>query len=258
MQGYDASSYGDAFADVYDDWYANLGDVESAVDMLVDLARRAPGSGRALELAVGTGRLALPLAARGVEVHGIDASLAMLDRLASKQESGPARGPGCGPVVAYHGDMASDLPEGPFSVVFVAYNSLFNLGGDDQAACVQAVAQRLEAGGAFVVEAFVPDRERPPGATVGVRSMSVDHVVLSIDVHHPEEQRAQGHFVEITETGGVRLRPWSVRYSTVDEIDAFASAAGLSLVQRHEDWGLTPFDEHSPRHVSVYVKPPMM
>lgn len=244
MRGYDASTYGDSFADVYDDWYADLGDVDAAVGMITRLATGDGASGRVLELAVGTGRLAIPLSANVADVHGLDSSAAMLERLTAKA--------GADRVHLHQGDMAGDLPPGPFDVVFVAYNSLFNLDLDGQRACIAASARVLEPGGAFVVEAFVPDRDRPAGATVGVRSMSVDHVVLSIDVHHPGEQRAEGHFVEITESGGVRLRPWSVRYSSPAEIDTLAQAVGLSLAARYEDWDGAPFDEHSPRHVSVY------
>ena len=164
MQGYDASSYGDAFADVYDDWYEGISDVDLTVVELLDLA----GSGPVLELGVGTGRIAVPLAeaglAIGVTVVGIDASEAMLARLAW-------RDPG-GLVTPIHGDMRSDLPDGPFGLVFAAYNTLFNLTDEGaQARCFADVADRLRPGGRFVIEAFVPDDPPPRGDSVTVRSI---------------------------------------------------------------------------------------
>ena len=248
MQGYDASSYGDAFADIYDDWYAGISDVDLTVVELLDLA----GSGPVLELGVGTGRLAVPLAeaglAMGVTVVGIDASEAMLARLAWRD---PGR-----LVTAIHGDMRCDLPDGPFGLVFVAYNTLFNLTDEDaQARCFADVARRLRSGGRFVIEAFVPDDPPRRGDSVTVRSISADRVVLSISVADPDNQSAAGQFVEFSETNGVRLRPWSIRYSTPEQLDEYARAAGLALEQRWESFGRTPFDEDSTRHVSVYRSP---
>jgi SAM-dependent methyltransferase len=248
MAGYGNSTYGDAFADVYDDWYAQISDADATVACLSTLVD-AVGGGSALELAVGTGRLAIPLARTGIEVHGIDTSQAMLDRLRAK--------PGGDTVQTVLGDMALPLPGGPHAVVFVAYNSLFALEAPARARCFDAVARALVPAGHFVVEAFVPDPDRPAGSTIGVRSMSATHVVLSIDVHHPADQRAQGQFVEITESGGVRLRPWSVHYASPAALDADATRAGFALADRWEDWDGTPFDQHSVRHVSVYrLDPP--
>ena len=245
MQGYDASSYGDAFADVYDDWYEGISDVDLTVVELLDLA----GSGPVLELGVGTGRLAVPLAeaglAIGVTVVGIDASEAMLARLAW-------RDPG-GLVTVIHGDMRGDLPDGPFGLVFAAYNTLFNLTDEGaQARCFADVAERLRPGGRFVIEAFVPDDPPPRGDSVTVKSISADRVVLSISVDDPDHQSAAGQFVELSETGGVRLRPWSIRYSTPAQLDEYARAAGLALEQRWGSFGRTRFDEDSTRHVSLY------
>jgi SAM-dependent methyltransferase len=243
MAGYEKSTYGDAFADVYDDWYAQISDAAATVACLAALVDAA-GGGSVLELAVGTGRLAIPLALSGLEVHGIDTSQAMLDRLRAK--------PGGDAVHTVLGDMSLALPDGPHAVVFVAYNSLFALEAPARAACFDSVARALVPGGHFAVEAFVPDPDRPAGSTIGVRSMSATHVVLSIDVHHPADQRAEGQFVEITETGGVRLRPWSVHYASPTALDAEAERAGFTLADRWEDWDQTPFDQHSARHVSVY------
>ncbi len=243
MRGYGADSYGEAFADVYDDWYATVTDVDATVALVGRLA--APG-GRVLELGVGTGRLAIPMAVAGLAVTGIDTSAAMLERLAAADTAGS--------VAVVYGDMVEDLPDGPFDVVLAAYNTLFNLVDDGaQQRCFAAVTARLAPGGSFVVEAFVPDAGADhAGSSVEVRSMGVDHVVLSVSRHQPGEQRAEGQFVTFTEAGGVRLRPWMVRWSSPAELDSMAAAAGLALAERWADTSMTPFTDDSPHHVSVY------
>jgi len=244
MRGYDDTSYGEGFADVYDDWYGDISDVEATVALVRELSTAAGGA-PVLELGVGTGRLALPLAATGLEVHGVDASAAMLARMAAK--------PGGDLVQAVQGDMVDDLPTGPFSAVFVAYNTFFNLlTVERQQACMQAVADRLVLGGVFVLEAFVPDPNHDPSAGVSVRSVQVDRVVLSVITADPANQRAEGQYIDITEAGGVRLRPWSIRWCTVEQLDEMAATAGLTLADRWEDVGRTPFDATSERHVSVW------
>lgn len=249
MDGYTSSSYGDAFADVYDAWYPGLDDTEVTADVVADFAVTAASGAppvRVLELAVGTGRLALPLARRGLEVHGIDASAAMLDRLHAADRDG------C--VSTVLGDMVDDLPAGPFHAVLVAYNSLFNLeSAARQVACFVAVADRLSPSGAFVVEAFVPEDPPRVGTVVSVRSMTVSEMVLSISDHDPTEQRAHGHLVQFTDGERVRLRPWAVRYAPPGELDSMARTAGLDLVARWEDFERHPFGGDSSRHVSVYA-----
>ena len=262
MDGYTDSTYGDRFADVYDDWYQDVSDVESTVEFLADLTA---ATGQILELGVGTGRLAVPLAARRARVVGIDSSAAMLAKLAGKDPDGSVT-----PVL---GDMLDDMPSGPFDVIFVAYNTFFGLlTAARQAACFAAVANRLTANGAFVIEAFVPE---PPATTaptdtatpttmsapagmrfqsqaVTVRSITVDRVVLSVSRHDVESQTASGQYIEISEQGGVRLRPWQIRFTAPDELDAMAAAAGLVATERYEQFDRTPFDTESPRHVTVY------
>jgi SAM-dependent methyltransferase len=198
-----------------------------------------------LELAVGTGRLAIPLAERGLDVHGVDASTAMLDRLRARDPASR--------VTLVVGDMVEDQPAGPFDVVLIAYNSLFNLeSAQRQAECFAAVAERLAPGGAFVVEAFVPEDPPRLGTVVAVETMTASEVVLSISEHDPDEQRAAGHYVQFTDGGRVRLRPWAIRYAPPDELDAMARAAGLSVRARWEDCEQRPFTTDSPRHVTVY------
>jgi SAM-dependent methyltransferase len=242
VRGYDSTTYGDGFADVYDEWYADVTDVGATVRCMVELAGVG---GRVLELGVGTGRLAAPMAAAGLTVVGVDSSAAMLARIPSQ--------PGGDGVTAIRGDMVHDVPDGPFDACLIAYNTLFNLlDARDQQRCFEVVADRLRPGGAFVVEAIVPDPSAPAGGDVSVRSMTADRVVLSVSDHRPDEQRTSGQFVELTEAGGVRLRPWSIRWAPPAELDAMAAAAGFELADRRADMAGTPFDEHADHHVSIY------
>lgn len=242
MQGYDSTSYGEGFADVYDEWYGGVTDVDATVARMLDLAG---SGGRLLELGVGTGRLAAPMAAAGLAVTGIDSSATMLDRI--------RRHPGGDRVIAVHGDMVDDLPDGPFDVCLVAYNTLFNLlDPAEQRRCFRAVAACLRPAGRFVVEAIVPDPSAPAGGDVSVRSITADRVVLSVSDHRPDEQRTHGQFVELTESGGVRLRPWAIRWASPGQLDAMAADAGFTLEERVADMAGTPFDDDSDHHVSVY------
>lgn len=272
VRGYDDDTYGESFADVYDDWYADVSDAEALVALVASEAQAAARLGGddravAVELGVGTGRLAVPLSLAGVDVIGIDTSAAMLDRLAAKAMEAGTR------VRPVRGDMAdalAGLAGTRCHVVFVAYNTLFSLPTPErQQGCFDAAAAALAPGGRFIVEAFVPaepDRDTSDGAgngdaqpsrrsaTVGVRSVAADRVVLRVDIADPAAQRAEGQYVEITEAGGVRLRPWSIRWSTPAELDEMAARAGLHLRQRHADAAGAPFDADAERHVSVYER----
>ena len=245
VRGYDHRSYGDGFADVYDDWYADVTDVDATVERMVELAG---AGGRVLELGAGTGRLAVPMVTAGLRVAGIDASAAMLARLRERDPDGL--------VESILGDMNDELPDGPFDAVLIAYNTIFNLLGEhDQPRLFERVAERLAPAGVFVVEAFVPDVDLVDGRTaadVTVRSMAVDHVVLSVSVNRPGEQVFEGQFVQLTQDGGVRLRPWSIRWATPAQLDDMATAAGLRLDQRWGDMSCAPFTDDSTQHVSVY------
>lgn len=242
MRGYDEASYGEGMADVYDEWY-EFPDTSATVARLVALA----GGGRVLELGAGTGRLALPLAAAGLEVHALDASPRMLDRLRTK--------PGGETVHVHLGGMAGDLPPGPFDLVFVAVNTLFNVvTEEEQRRLFVSVAGRLAPGGRFVVEAFVP-ADDGGRESVSVRSMGPDHVVLTIAVSDPVRQTAAGHFVELRDGEPVRLRPYQVRYATPPQLDAMAAAAGLHVEARHAGWRGEPFTTDSPNRVTTYRHP---
>jgi SAM-dependent methyltransferase len=250
MDGYDPATYGDRFASVYDDWYQGITDAKTCAALLADLADLDghAGGGPVLELGVGTGRLAIPLSATGVYVVGIDTSAAMLAELAAK--------PGGTAVETIVGDMA-DPPVGDrsFAVVFVAYNTLFNLvDPQDQRRCFEAAARHLLPGGSFVVEAFVPAPGRAQ-QSVAPRTITADRVVLSVSQTDPGRQEAMGQYVDITEAG-ITLRPWHIRWSTTDELDEMAASAGLVLADRWEDWERTPFGPDSPSHVSRYALAP--
>ena len=208
-----------------------------------------------LELGVGTGRLALPLAERGLSVTGLDASPDMLDRLAAKDPDGRVR--------AVPGDVARPdgngavgcppWPDGPFDVVLAAGNLLCNVVDPDaQAAAVAGAAARLRPGGHLVVEAFVPAESPDRRDAVTVRSMTADRVVLSVSRADPEAQRLHGQFVELVHGEPVRLRPWSLRYATPSELDDLAADAGLALAERWGGWRGEPCTDDSDLHVSVY------
>jgi len=245
VRGFGPTSYGEAFADVYDDWYEHISDVDATVAAVADLA----GGGPVLELGVGTGRLAVPLAAGGVETWGLDASSPMLGRLRAKPAGTAVR--------VVQGDMAAPpLRPGPrFAVVFVAYNTFFNLQTEAaQGACLRSCAGLLRPGGRLAVEAFVPgDADEVPGGPVSVRSLTPEEVVLSVATRDAEAQVVTGQFVELREAG-VRLRPYRIRYLYPGQLDELAGAAGLELVHRWSDWAGAPFDADSSEHVSVYAR----
>jgi SAM-dependent methyltransferase len=241
-----SATYGDAFADVYDQWYGSISDLDGTVDTVAALAAGGP----ALELGIGTGRVALPLSRRGVAVTGIDASTAMLDILGSKA--------GAEAITVVTGDMAElvGLDAAGFSVVFVAFNTFFNLTSESaQRRCFQRVAEVLEPGGHFVIEAFIPS-DVPPGpeGRLDVLSVEIDRVHLTATWRDPHDQTVRGQHIELTDNG-TRLRPWLLRYATPAQLDDLATEAGLRLRRRHAGWRGEPFDPVGERHVSIYQRP---
>jgi SAM-dependent methyltransferase len=238
----DISSYGDASADIYDEFLSPPPGQELAIARF--LAGLAPG-GQALELGVGTGRVALPLTARGLRVHGIEGSTRMLARMRDK--------PGGNAIQASVGDFADVNVPGLYDLVFIVFNTLFALPSQDrQVTCVGNVARRLRPGGMFVVEAFVPDRARfarPTPANGRPRPPSAPK-------HDPVTQTVDG--LQTLKTGaGVRIVPFRMRYAWPAELDLMARLAGLQLRQRFGGWDREPFTAMSDTHVSVYAAPPV-
>jgi SAM-dependent methyltransferase len=230
MEGYRPETYGDRIADVYDAMMADLPDPTDSVDRLAELA----GPGPALELGIGTGRVALPLAARGVEVHGVDASEAMVGRLRAK--------PGGEAIPVTIGDFA-DLPvEGGYRLVYAVFNTFFSLlTQDDQVRCFRAVADRLTPDGAFALELFVPDPTlHPGGQSIRTRHLGLDLARFDLALHDPVAQRVD--FQNVLLSGeGVRLLPGSVRYAWPSELDLMARLAGMALRERWGGWRREPY-----------------
>jgi hypothetical protein len=218
------------------------GVVEPAVDVLSALA----GGGRALEFAIGTGRIALPLAARGVDVCGIDLAPAMVERLREK--------PGGRDLSATIGDFASARVEGTFRLVYLVFNTIGNLiTQDDQVACFSNAAIHLESGGCFVIEVGVPEvRRLPPGERHVV--FHADGESWGIDEYDAASQALVSHHFR-REGGGLRHRAIPFRYVWPGELDLMARIAGLTLESRWADWHRQPFDHESTSHVSVWRKP---
>jgi SAM-dependent methyltransferase len=242
MEDYRPETYGDRIADLYDRMVATLPDPADCVDRLAELA----GPGPALELGIGTGRIALPLAARGVEVHGIDASAAMVERLRAK--------PGGEAVPVTMGDFADVPVEGSFMLVYAVFNTFFSLLTQDaQVRCFQAVADRLARGGAFALELFVPDPTlHPGGQSIRTRHLGLDLVRFDLALHDPVAQRVDFQNVLLA-ADGARLMPGSVRYAWPSELDLMARLAGLRLRERWGGWRREPYTgSTSGLYVAVY------
>ncbi len=242
---YDPTAYGANMAEEYDQLWEGLVDTDPAVVCLADLAAGGP----VLELGVGTGRLALPLAARGLAVHGVDASEDMLAQLRAK--------PGGDSLPVSVGDFADVHVPGSFSLVVLALNTIFALPTQDaQVACFQNAARHLDPGGRFVIEAWVPDPSgfSPAGSRVGVRRLTPTAVSLDVAELDPVEQRMRTTQVSLRD-GHLRLHPANHRYAWPSELDLMARLAGMSREHRWSGWSRAPFTAGSPAHVSVYRRP---
>jgi SAM-dependent methyltransferase len=243
MSEYSEETYGERIAGIYDQWYASF--EEAAVTTLSQLA----GSGRALELGIGTGRLALPLRANGVAIEGIDASPAMVAKLREKA--------GGGEIPVTLGNFADVAVDGRFALIFVAFNTFFALLTQaEQVRCFQNVAAHLEEGGVFVMEAFVPDLARYSSGRQTLRTIRVaeDEVHLDATLLDPVNQQVASQHVVLSEQG-TRLYPVRLRYAWPAELDLMAWLAGMRLRERWGDWAQRVFTADSGRHVSVYERP---
>lgn len=211
-----------------------------AVDRLATLA----GGGRALEFAIGTGRLAVPLAARGVPVTGIELSEPMIGQLRRKA--------GADAVPVVHGDMATATAPGSYTLVYIAYNSISNLlTQDEQVACFRNAARHLGPGGRFVVELEVPDLRRlPPDRPATV--FAVEPGYIGLDTVDPVQQHLVSHHFTFGDDRQARLFRSPHRYIWPAELDLMGRLAGFALESRHADWHGGEFTAESPGHVSVY------
>jgi SAM-dependent methyltransferase len=237
--------FGERVAATYDDPSAEMfqaGVVDAAAEVLAELA----GGGRALELGIGTGRIALPLARRGVPVHGIDMSRAMVARLRAK--------PGGDAIGVTIGDFATTRVDGTFSVAYLVFNTIMNLTTQEaQVACFRNVADHLEPGGCFVIEVHVPELRRlPPGQTVV--PFHVSPTQWSFDVYDVATQAMSSNYVKVADGRG---EYWSIpfRYVWPAELDLMAQLAGLGLRERWDGWTREPFTSESGQHVSIWEKP---
>ncbi len=245
VESYEPQTYGDQIAGVYDELYDGLFDTAGAVEFLSGLAK----GGRALELGIGTGRIALPLQRAGVHVSGVDASEAMVDRLKAKA--------GGDSIPVAIGDFKEPPVAGAFDLIFVAFNTFFGLlSQEDQITCFEAVASLLAEDARFVLEAFVPDLTRFDGnQRVSVDEVMRDQVRLEVTRHDPVAQRIDSQHVILSEQG-TRLYPVRIRYSYPGELDLMAQLVGLRLQERWGDWRREPFNSESHAHVSVYARSP--
>ncbi len=231
--------YGEAWARIYDETYPDP--PPHCVDTVAELA----GGDRVLELGIGSGRIALPLCRRGIDVVGIDASPAMLERLRAK--------PGGADIPVTTGDFTDTRVDGTFGVVLLAFNTLFALASQDaQVGCFANAARHLAPGGAFVLECFVPDLGRfDRGQRVSAAAVGDDRVVLEVSRHDPATQTVRSQHVRLT-AGGMQLFPVEVRYAWPAELDLMAGLAGLRLRERWADWSRRPFTADATAHVSLY------
>ncbi|MEO8292987.1 MAG: class I SAM-dependent methyltransferase [Actinomycetota bacterium] len=215
--------------------------VEQAVGFLAELARE----GDALELGIGTGRIALPLSQRGVHVHGIDLSTAMVARLRAK--------PGAEDIGVTIGDFATTRVGGTFRLAYLVYNTIMNLTTqDEQVECFRNVAAHLEPGGRFVIEVMVPALQRlPPGETV--RAFTVSPTRLGFDEYDIAAQILFSHHYWVVD-GRLDVFSAPYRYVWPSELDLMARLAGMTLRERWSDWNREPFRSDSTKHVSVWEK----
>ncbi len=238
----DPRLYGARWAENYDEWHAGLMDTDGAVAKLAELA----GGGPVLEFGVGTGRVAVPLAEKGLDVVGVDISDDMLAQLAKKTDA----------VTAIVGDMTTVRVEREFAVAYIAFNSIFVLPTQqDQVQLFRNAAAHLAPGGRFVLETMVVAGAKPGDTgTLRVAKIENDRMTLVAGMLDPVTQFHTGMWA-ILEPDGTKFYPIHGRSVTHHEMDLMAQLAGLELEHRWGDWTETPFTGKSTMHISVYRKP---
>lgn len=236
--------FGPRVAATYDDDTADVSG-PAVVGPMADLLAELAGGGRALELGIGTGRVALPLAARGVEVHGIDLSSAMVEQLRAK--------PGGAGIPVAIGDFATTRVDGAFSLVYLVYNTISNLTSQDaQVACFANAAAHLAPGGRFLIEVGIPDLRRlPPGQNAV--PFRITPTKWGFDTYDVATQSMISHHIEVANGRG-RYTAIPFRYAWPAEMDLMARLAGMRLRDRWAGWRREAFTSESTKHVSVWEK----
>ena len=247
MDDFQMDTYGDRIADEYDEYdeiHAHVSTPE-ALEPIVELLAELAGEGRALELGIGTGRVALPLAQRGVEVHGIDSSESMVAKLREKH--------GGSDIAVTVGDLVDAAVGGECTLVYVVFNTFYApLTQDAQVQCFRNVADSLTRDGVFLIEAFVPDPSRfERGRNIQAGVVETGRISIDVTRHDPVAQTTTSSHIFISENG-IRLFPVRIRYAWPSELDLMARLAGMKLRHRWSDWGRTPFTAVSANHISVY------
>ena len=245
MKNYGTKTFGEINAGRYDALYEELmaKETHDSVETLAELAQ----GGKILELAIGTGRVALPLAARGLTVHGIEASKEMVANLREK--------PGGSTITVEIGDMSKVRLNDTFDLIYLVFNTIFNLTTQEaQVRCFQNAARHLNPGGLFVIETVVPDLS---GYVDGQRMKGswarMDSARLEIAIHDPILQTVQFQRIVISEEG-TQMTPHFMRYAWPSELDLMAQLAGLERRERWAWWDRSPFTANSKSHVTVYAQ----
>lgn len=242
MKGYLPTSYGDSFAgDDFEGIFAFLPELDIMVDVLAEYA----GEGPALELGIGTGRVARPLASRGIPVHGIEISPEMVDTLRASSAALQ--------ITLTQGSFVDLVSTVQYPLIFCVWNTFYSLTtAEEQMTALRRIAASLAPGGAFVMEAFVPDPSYFTGdQEIRIREITADSVSLQISQHYPDRQTVESQHIVISRDGN-RLHPHVIRYAYPDEIDRMARSSRLGLEDRWANWSRKPFGTGSFKHVSVY------
>ncbi len=247
MQPEDNVTYSDATAEVYDAWFGGYLGGTAIIDRLAELAA-AGGPGPVLELGIGTGRISLPLAERGVEVHGVDASEAMLARLRAKS--------GGDSIAVTIGDFSHVPVEGSFALIFVAAGTFFELPSQEaQVRCFENVARRLRPGGLFAFDGLLPNTARSDAESeMHVIPTTDDRMIVRFRSFNLFEQRYTSNYL-VVDGGQARHLKVQFRYAWPSELDLMARLAGLQLKERLSNWSGDPFSSSSSVHVSIYERP---
>lgn len=243
MKGYASTSYGDSYS-TYETTHSNL--YPDPKPMLEVLARYAE-AGPALELGIGSGRIARPLAERGIEVDGVEVSEKMIEQLIDSSAGLPIR--------ALRGSFADIEPPRSYRLVYCVVSTFFCLATkNEQEGAFATIARALDSDGVCILETYTPDPARfERGQEVKIVELTVDSVTLQLTLHHPESQVVESQRL-VARDGRIQLHPVVTRYASPEELDEMAGKVGLRLRERWADWNRAPFTEGSPRHVSFYER----